>query len=91
MSGFSARLLDVATHQPIGPPLPINAFTGPVFNSDTTTLGTSTPSGGALLTIDPQVWREQACNLAGRNLTDDEWSRYLPDLGPRQATCPQYP
>ncbi len=34
--GHSSRLLDAATHQPIGPPLPINAFTGPVFDSDAT-------------------------------------------------------
>ena len=89
--GFSSRLIDVATHQFIGPVLPINPATGPVFSDDSKTLGTSTPSSGALLSVDPAVWREQACALAGRNLTDDEWARYLPDQGPRQATCPAYP
>ncbi len=89
--GHKARLIDGATHQPVGPMLAINAFTGPVFNSDATILGTSTPAGGALLSVDPDVWRQEACRLAGRNLTDDEWARYLPGLGPRQATCPQFP
>jgi hypothetical protein len=37
------------------------------------------------------VWRHEACRLAGRNLTDDEWARYLPGQGPRRRTCPQYP
>ena len=88
--GHSSRLLDVATHQPVGPRLPIADYAGPVFNSDATILGTSTPNGGALLAVDPVVWRREACSLAGRNLTEDEWVRYLPSVGPRQATCPQY-
>jgi WD40 repeat protein len=96
--GHSARLIDVASHQLVGPMLPINGFTGPVFSGDSKTLGTSSrfsgafkPSSGALLSVDPTVWREQACALAGRNLTEDEWARYLPEEGPRQATCPAYP
>jgi WD40 repeat protein len=31
-----------------------------------------------------------ACALAGRNLTDTEWQRYLPDE-PYHRTCPDYP
>ena len=89
--GHSARLIDVASHQLVGPMLPINDLTGPVFSGDSKTLGTSTRSSGALLSVDPTVWREQACALVGRNLTEDEWARYLPDNGPRQATCPAVP
>ena len=37
------------------------------------------------------TWRDDACALAGRNLTQQEWDRYLPDDGPRHATCPQFP
>lgn len=86
----TARLLDVATRQVVGPILDLGPVTGPVFSSDSKTLGTSTPRGGALLSVDPVVWRREACRLAGRNLTDEEWARYLPDEGPRQRTCPQY-
>jgi len=28
--------------------------------------------------LDVQTWREQACALASRNLTQDEWARYFP-------------
>ncbi|MBI4936418.1 MAG: protein kinase [Actinobacteria bacterium] len=29
-----------------------------------------------------------ACNAAGRNLTREEWDRYLGDIGPYRETCP---
>lgn len=32
------------------------------------------------------TWRADACTLVGRNLTPDEWARYLPDLAYRE-TC----
>jgi WD40 repeat protein len=40
------------------------------------------PSRPALLQL--------ACSVAGRNLSVDEWERYLPDL-PMEATCPTLP
>jgi hypothetical protein len=46
---------------------------------------------GAVMALDRSTWREEACELAGRNMTEDEWHRYLPDDGPRRATCPQFP
>jgi DNA-binding SARP family transcriptional activator/WD40 repeat protein len=88
--GSGARLVDVATHQVVGPELRLDPYTGPVFSRDSRTLGTSTPAGGALLSVDPAVWRREACRLAGRNLTADEWAKYLPGEGPRHRTCPQY-
>jgi WD40 repeat protein len=33
---------------------------------------------------------DMACSLAGRNLTRNEWARYLPNVGYR-ATCPNLP
>lgn len=33
------------------------------------------------------TWRSDACALAGRNLTTEEWTRFLPDL-PYAETCP---
>lgn len=35
-------------------------------------------------------WVERACAVAGRNLTDDEWSQFFPGR-PYQPTCPQWP
>jgi WD40 repeat protein len=36
------------------------------------------------------TWVERACAIAGRNLTDDEWSQYFPSR-PYEPTCPQWP
>lgn len=36
------------------------------------------------------TWVEQACAIAGRNLTDDEWSQFFPSR-PNEPTCPQWP
>ena len=41
--------------------------------------------------IDPTVWRQRACAIAGRNLNRDEWKRYLPPGTPYRATCPEWP
>ncbi len=35
----------------------------------------------------PTSWREQACTIANRNLTEDEWAAYLRGI-PYAATCP---
>jgi WD40 repeat protein len=37
--------------------------------------------------LDPQDWLDEACTIAGRNLTHTEWQRYLPDR-PYERTCP---
>ena len=33
-------------------------------------------------TLDPDRWREAACAIAGRELTEGEWRQYLPDRDP---------
>jgi WD40 repeat protein/class 3 adenylate cyclase len=54
---------------------------------------TFSPSGDRLVTtgldratvswtLDPNQWRDGACAVAGRELTDAEWSQYLPDRDP---------
>ena len=37
-----------------------------------------------------RTWTERACALAGRNLSQDEWTRFFPSR-PYEATCPQWP
>ncbi len=87
----SARLIDTTERRVVGPSMPTAKGSGAVFSRDGKTLGTSTPSGGVLMSIDPEVWRREACELAGRNLTETEWRTYLPAEGPRQRTCPEFP
>lgn len=36
------------------------------------------------------TWVERACAIAGRNLTDEEWSQFFPGR-PYEPTCPQWP
>lgn len=41
--------------------------------------------------LDPRAWVAAACELAGRNLTRDEWATYVGDLADYRATCPDFP
>jgi WD40 repeat protein len=41
----------------------------------------------ALWPVDVQSWVDYACQIAGRDLTPDEWSQLLPNR-PYQPTCP---
>ena len=41
--------------------------------------------------VDPDVWQEQACLAAGRNLTVEEWRTFIGADVPYAATCPRWP
>ena len=38
--------------------------------------------------LDPEHWVTAACELAGRNLNQDEWDTYIGDLAEYHETCP---
>lgn len=40
--------------------------------------------------LDPESWIQKACQIAGRNLTQEEWAQYFPDEAYRK-TCEQWP
>ena len=44
---------------------------------------------GAVQTLDTRLesWIDRACDVAGRNLTDDEWAEAIGDR-PYHETCP---
>jgi WD40 repeat protein len=86
-------LYDVASRQAIGDPL--NAGYGIVadvsYTPDGRTLASAYGQGQIVLwDINPDAWQPRACNLAGRNLTRDEWHQYLGDR-PYHKTCAQWP
>jgi WD40 repeat protein len=55
------------------------------------TLGMPASSGHlSIWTVAPDLRAQQACAVAGRNLTYDEWQRYM-GQAPHRATCPQWP
>jgi WD40 repeat protein len=85
------RLFDVATGLQVGDIIQFKSQIG---------LVTMAPDGKAAVTngaeghirwdIDPDSWKRKACELAGRNLTAEEWATYLPGE-PYQRTCDQWP
>ena len=45
------------------------------------------PLGVALWDLEPTRWLDAACEVAGRNLTPEEWDQYLGQFGPYHETC----
>ena len=41
----------------------------------------------ALWDLEPTHWLDAACQVAGRNLTPEEWDQYLGEFGPYHETC----
>jgi WD40 repeat protein len=87
----TTRLVDVATRQTLGEPLSGLAATSPSFSPDGTTLATSSVSTTLLWRLDPVIWRERACELAGRSLTGAEVREYLPNNPDAPPTCASFP
>jgi WD40 repeat protein len=85
------RLVDVATRQTVGEPLAGLAAVSPSFSPDGTTMATSSLSNTLLWNLDPAIWRERACEIAGRNLTDAEVREYLPNNPDAPPTCAEFP
>ena len=44
-----------------------------------------------LLNMDIASWPQMACRSASRNLTKEEWRRYMGDDVPYHKTCPDLP
>jgi WD40 repeat protein len=92
--GFSTtRLWDTATGRPIGTrltggrvPYGYRTFlvdhliaSRPAFSPDGASLVTpGFPGATVRWDLDPTHWRAAACAITGRDLTDEEWDRYLP-------------
>lgn len=86
-------LWDVASQQRIG--LPLSGHSGAVMNLAFTPDGRQLVSGsytGEIFTwsVDIEAWHQTACAIANRNLTFDEWQRYLAGE-PYHKTCPDLP
>jgi len=86
-----AQLYDASTLQPIGAAFPAVAPYGdPVAVNSGGTMFSETEINPLIWNVDPANWITTACTIAGRNLTHDEWRRYLP-ARPYQTTCPRWP
>ena len=90
--GDSSWLFDVSSESASAVLSPnLGPLHEPVFSSD----GRKLMEGGSLgfvaqWSIDPNVWTVDACQLAHRNLTREEFAHYLPGIR-YHRTCPSRP
>ena len=89
------HLWDVGTGQPIGEPIQAtstpHSYAGIMTNAESAVAQDVENHRMMIWDLDPAVWRVRACEAAGRNLTRDEWTKFLPEGEPYHVTCPQYP
>jgi hypothetical protein len=93
-------MFDATSRLPLGPPIvwatrPDDySYQGgylPSWDVRAQHLLVTDPQGLRLWNIDPATWPEIACERAGRNLSRDEWARYMPADEPYRRTCSQFP
>ena len=60
------------------------AFGWSVMRDDGDVVAIQTDQGTVVWDLDPDAWLAAACDLAGRDLSDDESARYLPDREPER-------
>jgi WD40 repeat protein/DNA-binding SARP family transcriptional activator len=72
------RLWDVATQKLIGAPIPVSdgGGTAEFFPDGTHVLANFGPAG-VVWNVDPVAWEAQACLVAHRELTREEWNAFL--------------
>jgi DNA-binding SARP family transcriptional activator/tRNA A-37 threonylcarbamoyl transferase component Bud32 len=63
-------------------------FDGPWYDEASDSIWVLTSDEIVRLPLDATVWRQRACEAAGRDLTQDEWDRLVPGGGPVQPSCP---
>jgi class 3 adenylate cyclase/WD40 repeat protein len=88
-------LWDASTDRPVGEPIMVTGDAGAVEvdtpGGDRLVSSTTTASGTDMIwDFNPATWETDACHLAGRNLTQDQWKQYLPGR-PYARTCTQWP
>jgi WD40 repeat protein len=78
----AVALWDVDSRQAVGPPLPglPDARTTARFTFDGARLFVVSESGRAIRwEVDPEVWLQQVCALAGGGLTPEQWAELVPE------------
>ena len=94
-AGFDqhVRLWNVTNLRPFGQPLTghINTVTGVAFSPDATLLATTSTDGTVRLWATPSTWVDRTCDIVGRNLSQQEWDRYVGTAMQYVRQCARYP
>jgi hypothetical protein len=62
-------------------------FGSPWYDEATDSIWVAASDEIVQLPMNKDVWRERACQAAGRNLTQDEWDRLVPGGGLVRLAC----
>ena len=86
----TVSVYDVATGIRIGDPIPIESPLGygGFLRPDGLQLAVTSRAGVVTWNLESEALLDAACQLAGRNLTETEWSAYMSRFGARRETCP---
>ena len=82
-------LFDVESGTVLGTPLSIadGEFNNVALSPEGSWLAFAGGGGTLVWSLDPQRWLEAACEVAGRDLSRDEWDANIGDLAPYRQTC----
>lgn len=80
-------LFDVRSQRQLGGRIWASDVGAPVLLPDAGAILLPTRFGTATMSLEPDAHFAAACRIAGRDMTDAEWSTYLGDLGARVDTC----
>ncbi|MFD4420939.1 BTAD domain-containing putative transcriptional regulator [Agromyces sp. NPDC058484] len=85
----TVTLYDLEAGIRLGEPIPSEApGTTPAYlRPDGRELLVNMRDGVAVWNLDPDTWFDEACRLAGRNLTREEWATYFGAIAPYRETC----
>jgi WD40 repeat protein len=81
---------DLETKSSIGASFATDGTTSADLLPDGTSLLVATDKQTILWSLDTDLWPEHVCFAAGRNLTEEEWTKYLPGRD-YETTCDQWP
>ena len=86
----TVSLYDLATGIRLGDPIPIESPLGygGFLRPDGLQVAVTARAGVVTWNLQPEALLDAACQLAGRNLTETEWSAYMSGFGARRETCP---
>jgi hypothetical protein len=83
------RIFDVNSRSQLGEDIDVGVVEGgAALRPDGLEMAAASDHGIVVWDLDPSHWIAAACEVAGRNLTRQEWDHYLGVLGGYRETCP---